>query len=261
MKNTAGLSAMEKPAGGLAAFEHLEALLQTAQEKAFPHCEIEKIPIKTSWQNGQGIFSSSLPFLCSKKVGIPPFMVSERLRSCLPKQDRLFALSEKADGYLNFIPSSAWYDDCFLAMSQKASFSSWSATEEDFGFFAGSSPAAAQVQKAFVRLCSVLRNCLAERISFDPFGGPAPLFRQSEELALLFALFRLNIASTRGILPILLETAGAFHHFYDTCRIWSPEASYTCARARLCLICGAEMERSMKALGILFLNHIPAKSK
>ena len=66
-KSITGSDSMKEQAGGKAAYEPFGFLLRRALEQAFPHCEVEEIPIKTDWQNGQGIFSSALPFLCAQK--------------------------------------------------------------------------------------------------------------------------------------------------------------------------------------------------
>ncbi len=242
---------MKEAACGPAAFESLQRLLQQALEGAFPHCKIEAIPLKTGWQNWQGIFSSALPFLCARQTGISPLEASIKLAACLPEQDRLFSLLEKNSGYLDFLPSAAWYACCLRTLSQAASFSGWDTTEEDFGFFSGSAPAVAGVQKTFVRLCGILRNCLAEQIPLGLSDSAASLLTRSEELSLIFALFRLRFANTKSLLPVLQETAGAFDRFYDTWRIWSPNPSLTCARAGLCLICAGGMEQGMSAAGLL----------
>lgn len=242
---------MVESQSGFAAFGPIRRLLRQALKQAFPRCEIEKIPLKTGWRSQQGIFSSSLPFLCARQEGISPLEASKRLAACLPEQDRLFSLLEKSGGYLDFLPSDAWYAGCFCALSQAAFFSSWDRTEEDFDFFAGGSPAAAGVQKAFVRLCGILRNCLAEKILLEPSAVNGALLSQTEELSLIFSLFRLRMSGTEGLLPVLQETAGAFGRFYDTWRIWSPDPSLTCARAGLCLICAAGLERGMASAGLL----------
>ena len=142
---------------------------------------MEEIPIKTDWQNGQGIFSSALPFLCAQKVQIPLSNAAERLAACLPERDRLFSRLEKSGGYLNFFPSLDWYAECFQTLSKSAFFSAWSITEEDFDFFAAApSPAAARIQKTFVRLCMVLR---AGGTIADLFFFPLGIGRQWKPIA------------------------------------------------------------------------------
>lgn len=251
LKSIAGSDSMKEQAGGKAAFEPFGSLLRRALEQAFPHCEMEEIPIKTDWQNGQGIFSSALPFLCAQKVQIPLSNAAERLAACLPERDRLFSRLEKSGGYLNFFPSLDWYAECFQTLSKSAFFSAWSITEEDFDFFAAApSPAAARIQKTFVRLCMVLRSCLAEKIPLDPLAASPQLLCEPEEQSLIFSSFRLALAGNGNRLLVLEEIAGAFNRFYNARRVWSPNPSLTCSRAALCLICGAGMEREMESAGI-----------
>ncbi len=242
---------MRESESSLAAFEPIRRLLQQALEQTFPHCKIESIPLKTGWQNRRGIFSSSLPFLCARQTGISLPETSKKLAACLPKQDRLFSLWDPSGGYLNFLPSDAWYTECLRALSQTATFRGWDKTEEDFGFFSGASPATAGVQKAFVRLCGVLRNCLAEKIPLKPSATDAASLSRPGERALIFALFRLRLAGEESLLPVLQEAAGAFCRFYDTWRVWSPDPCLTRARAGLCLVCAAELEQGMAAAGLL----------
>lgn len=242
---------MRESKSGAAAFEPIRRLLRQALKQAFPRCEIEKIPLKTGWQNRRGIFSSSLSFLCARQAGISPEQASKELAACLPKEDRLFSLLEPSGGYLNFLPSDVWYAECLRALSQAAAFCRWDMTEEDFGFFSGASPAAASVQRAFVRLCGILRNCLAENIPLSPSAACGAPLSRPEERELIFALFRLDTAGEESLLPVLGEAAGAFCRFYDTLRVWSPDPCLTCARAGLCLVCAAGLEQGMAAAGLL----------
>ena len=141
---------------------HLRQLLQSAQEQAFPGCKIGQIPVWTSWPGGRGAFSSSIAFLCAASEKISPAEAADKLSAFLPERDALFSSCKRRAGYLNFYPSLRWYAACAASLLQSASFSAWRLTEEDFGFFAFSSSSVQELQRAFVRLCSVLRGCRAE---------------------------------------------------------------------------------------------------
>ena len=152
-----------------------------------------------------------------------PFFAPHQKRSPRPKRrtscppfcrsgTRFFPLAKRRAGYLNFYPSLRWYAACAASLLQSASFSAWRLTEEDFGFFAFSSPSVQELQRAFVRLCSVLRGCRAEGMLDLPCPPSAlALLKDPQELVLLFSLARLADAKGQSILPALLETARAFH--------------------------------------------------
>ena len=234
------------------AAEHLRRLLQKALEQAFPGCETEKVPVGTSQTGGQWFFSSGLVFSCAAVKKISPAEAADRLSAFLPARDAVFDRIEKSGGYLNFAPSAQWYAACAAFLLRNASFSAWRITEEDFGFFAGASPAVKEVQKAFVRLCSVLRGCRAEgllELSCPPEA--LSLLKSPQETALLFSLARLPDDTGSSLLPSLLEVSRAFHRFYDSLRVWSPDPHLTAARVSLCLACGGRMQKSLQQLGLL----------
>lgn len=169
----------------------------------------------------------------------------------LPGEDLLFSKIEKNSGYLNFHPSPRWYTESASFLLRSASFSAWHFTEEDFGFFCTSSPAVAELQKSFVRLCSILRNCQAEGMLSLPCPDCAlALLDKPQELALIFSLARLADAKSQSLLPILLETARAFCFFYDSRRVWSPQPHLTAARAALCLTCAAWIQQGLQQTGL-----------
>ena len=62
----------------------LQQLLQKALEQVFPHCKTKQIPIRTSFLNGQGVFSSGLAFVCAASKGISPAEAADRLSVFLP---------------------------------------------------------------------------------------------------------------------------------------------------------------------------------
>ena len=228
---------------------HLRQLLQSAQEQAFPGCKIGQIPVWTSWPGGRGAFSSSIAFLCAASEKISP---ADKLSAFLPERDALFSSCKRCAGYLNFYPSLRWYAACAASLLQSASFSAWRLTEEDFGFFAFSSSSVQELQRAFVRLCSVLRGCRAEGMLDLPCPPSAlALLRDPQELALLFSLARLADAKGQSILPALLETARAFHRLYDSRRVWSPDSHLTTARAALYLACAAGMQKALQQTDLL----------
>ena len=231
---------------------HLRQLLQSAQEQAFPGCKIGQIPVWTSWPGGRGAFSSSIAFLCAASKKISPAEAADKLSAFLPERDALFSSCKRCAGYLNFYPSLRWYAACAASLLQSASFSAWRLTEEDFGFFAFSSPSVQELQRAFVRLCSVLRGCRAEGMLDLPCPPSAlALLRDPQELALLFSLARLADAKGQSILPALLETARAFHRLYDSWRVWSPDSRLTTARAALYLACAAGMQKALQQTDLL----------
>ena len=229
----------------------LQQLLQKALEQVFPNCKTKQIPIRTSFLNGQGVFSSGLAFVCAASKGISPAEAADRLSVFLPGEDLLFSKIEKNSGYLNFHPSPRWYTESASFLLRSASFSAWHFTEEDFGFFCTSSPAVAELQKSFVRLCSILRNCQAEGMLSLPCPDCAlALLDKPQELALIFSLARLADAKSQSLLPILLETARAFCFFYDSRRVWSPQPHLTAARAALCLTCAAWIQQGLQQTGL-----------
>ena len=113
----------------------LQQLLQKALEQVFPNRNIKQIPIRTSFLNGQGVFSSSLAFVCAASKGISPAEAADRLLVFLPGEDLLFSKIEKNSGYLNFHPSPRWYTESASFLLRSASFFSLAFYRGGFWFF------------------------------------------------------------------------------------------------------------------------------
>ncbi|MDD3193128.1 MAG: DALR anticodon-binding domain-containing protein [Oscillospiraceae bacterium] len=241
---------MEKLYGGVAAaFRRLNHLLQQALQQAFPTSKIHSIPLEISRRAGPGVLSSGLSFLCAKEAGLSPALAADRLSAFLPAQDPVFDRWERSGGYLNVHLSRSWYAACAAALNRDATCA-WSATEEDFAFFRGCAPSPVAVQKTFVRLCSILRNCHTEGML--PLSCPDvdfSLLCAPQELDLIFCLCRLAEAEENSLRPILSETARAFDQFYNAWHIWSPDLRLTRARSALCLACGTGLRQGMEKTG------------
>lgn len=85
----------------------LQQLLQKALEQVFPNCKIKQIPIRTSFLNGQGVFSSSLAFVCAASKGISPAEAADQVVGLFARRRSSFFQDREKQRLSEFSPIPA----------------------------------------------------------------------------------------------------------------------------------------------------------